>query len=63
MQVYAAIGEVDGALDIMAKMTTTPSQYRGFMFTKNPLFIELLNNPRFADLMKRSNKNQGKVLN
>lgn len=63
MQVYAAIGEVDEALDIMAKITSSPTQYRGFMFTKHPFFIELQKNPRFADLMKRLNDDYNPVLN
>lgn len=58
MKIYAMLGEDDRALDVMAEMLSRPNPFHGLYFTNEPLFSKLQTNPRFIDLMKKSNKSK-----
>jgi TolB-like protein len=52
MQIYAIVGEEDLALDAMQKLVSIPSPYKGFWFTKNPVFSDLQKLDRFWTLLE-----------
>lgn len=52
MQIYAIAGEEDLALDAMQKLVSIPSPYRGYWFTKNPVFSDLQKRDRFWTLLE-----------
>lgn len=52
MEIYATLGETEMALDTMATLTSVPTHFRGLYFTRNPVFAELREQPRFRELLE-----------
>lgn len=52
MQIYAMLSEYDRALDAMRTLLSIPSPYKGFWFTRNPVFDELKKDERFWTLLE-----------
>lgn len=52
MSIYAMLGEIELALDTMAKLVALPTHIRGSFFTKEPAFAVLRNEQRFWDLLE-----------
>lgn len=52
MQIYALVGERERALDAMQRLVSIPSPYKGYWFTKNPVFNELQQLERFWTLLE-----------
>jgi tetratricopeptide (TPR) repeat protein len=63
MRIYAIVGDNAHALDVMAKLLSVPSAYRGFFLTANPEFAEIRKTTRFADIIQMQNQLTEKLKN
>jgi tetratricopeptide (TPR) repeat protein len=52
MQICAIAGEEERALDAMRRLVSIPSPYKGYWFTKNPVFDQLRKHDQFWKLLE-----------